>query len=195
LKPSYNNVDLGEVELVVDDTHGSYSRELPRYNFSVLYEMRKEIIDQKAGLARMTVRVPMDNMRRVTVREQDYFYHSITNTPFSLGISLPSKYGKYRVIGGMHLAQKDSFDATEILSGDKWSLHPDWIYCKYHDNHKQFCSQEDSIKHFLELMGAQDNFNWGKKSTELTECKNYDRWNFPDHCKNQESRKSPYYCK
>ena len=91
-----------------------------------------------------------------------------------------------------------SIPATEILSGDNWRLHPYWLYCKYHDNHKKFCSQEDSIKHFLGLKGSEDIFKWGKQSVELPECKNYDsrtRWNFPDHCENPKTRQTPYYCK
>ena len=35
-----------------------------------------------------------------------YFYHNISNTPFTLGIALPNKYGKFRVRGGMEVNQK-----------------------------------------------------------------------------------------
>jgi len=202
LKPNYNSVDLGEVELVDDDTLGSYSRDLPRYNHSVLFQMRKDMIDQEEGMVSMTVRVPMDNMRRVTVREQDYFYHNIPNTSFSLGLTLPSKYGKYRVNGGLNLTEKNSFDATKILSGDNWSVHPDWVYCKFNDNYKKICSQEDSLKHFLELIGAGDNIDWGEKSNVqlLPQCRNYDldsswgSWDIPKYCKYHKAKRTPYYC-
>ena len=53
----------------------------------------------------MTVRVPMDSMRRVTVREQDYFYHWIPG--FSLGLALPNNY---QVRGGLQLGQTNSID-------------------------------------------------------------------------------------
>ena len=68
--------------------------------------MRKEMVDQKDGLARLTVKVHMDDMKRVTIREQEYFYYNISNTPFTLGIVMPSKYGKYRVTGGIELNQR-----------------------------------------------------------------------------------------
>jgi hypothetical protein len=34
---------------------------------------------------------------------KDYFYHNISNTPFTLGIVFPNKYGKYRVNGGLEV--------------------------------------------------------------------------------------------
>ena len=37
--------------------------------------------------------------KRATIRTQEYFYHQISNTPFSLGIALPRDYGRYRVDG------------------------------------------------------------------------------------------------
>ena len=68
------------------------------------------MVDQKDGLARLTVKVHMDEMKRVTVREQEYFYYNISNTPFTLGIVMPSKYGKYRVSGGLELNQNRHID-------------------------------------------------------------------------------------
>ena len=42
--------------------------------------------------------------KRATVRTQDYFYHPISNTPFSLGIALPRDHGKYRVKGEIEVS-------------------------------------------------------------------------------------------
>ena len=54
----------------------------------------------------------MDNMKRVTEREQNYFYTQIHPrfTPYSLGIALPAKYGEYRVSGGLNPSQMDVSD-------------------------------------------------------------------------------------
>merc|ERR1719391_1325277 len=89
----------------------------------------------------MRVKVHMDDMKRVTVREQDYFYYNISNTPFTLGIALPSKYGKYKVQGGMELNQKGRIDVNDMFPDERWKLHPDWVYCEYNyagSNDRQF---------------------------------------------------------
>ena len=76
--------------------------------------MRKEMVDQKEGMNRLTVKVHMDDMKRVAIREQIYFYHNISfpaairdqnylyhqTTFFTLGIAFPSEYGQFRVTGG-----------------------------------------------------------------------------------------------
>merc|ERR1711962_1555239 len=144
LKPNYNSVDLAEVELVHNEKHDE-----PRYNDSGLFMMRKEMVDQKDGLARLTVKVHMDEMKRVTVREQEYFYYNISNTPFTLGIVMPSKYGKYRVSGGLELNQNRHIDANKIFPDDRWKLHPDWVYCEYNyagTDDRKFDSPEKNMK-------------------------------------------------
>merc|ERR1712128_124787 len=170
LKPNYNSVDLAEVELVHNDKHDE-----PRYNDSALYMMRKEMVDQKDGLARLTVKVHMDDMKRVTVREQEYFYYNISNTPFTLGIVMPSKYGKYRVSGGLELNQNRHIDANKIFPDDRWKLHPDWVYCEYNyagTDDRKFDSPEKNMKHFLErLADEKASFNWGQSRVRpLPKC-------------------------
>merc|ERR1719228_2920037 len=170
LKPNYNSVDLAEVELVHNEKHDE-----PRYNDSALFLMRKEMVDQKDGLARLTVKVHMDEMKRVTVREQDYFYYNISNTPFTLGIVMPSKYGKYRVSGGLELNQNMHIDANKIFPDDRWKLHPDWVYCEYNyagTDDRKFDSPEKNMKHFLErLADEKANFNWGQSRVRpLPKC-------------------------
>merc|ERR1719400_2906954 len=148
LKPNYNSVDLAEVELVHDPKF-----EEPRYNDSGLFMMRKEMVDQKDGLARLTVKVHMDEMKRVTVREQEYFYYNISNTPFTLGIAFPSKYGQFRVTGGTEITRIKA-DAAKVFSSDRWKLHPDWVYCEYNyagsNGRPEFDTPENNMRHFLE---------------------------------------------
>jgi len=158
LKPNYNSVDLTEVELVHDPKHDE-----PRFNDSTLFSMRKNMVDQLEGEEHMMVRVHLDDMKRVTIRQQDYFYHNISNTPFTLGIAFPSKYGKYRVTGGMELNQNRDVDPTATFDGDKWKLHPDWVYCEYNyagNGEREFDSPETNMRHFLERLDKHG-MSWG----------------------------------
>merc|ERR1719341_1562903 len=113
LKPNYNSVDLTEVEVVHDPNFNE-----PRHNDTKLLRMRKEMVDQKVGMNRLTVKVDMEDMKRVTIREQNYFYHNISNTPFTLGIAFPSKYGQFRVTGGTEMA-RNATNASRVFSSDQ----------------------------------------------------------------------------
>merc|ERR1719341_1846877 len=196
LKPNYNSVDLAEVELVHNDKH-----EEPRYNDTALYLMRKEMVDQKDGLARLTVKVHMDDMKRVTIREQDYFYYNISNTPFTLGIVMPSKYGKYRVSGGLELNQNRHIDANKIFPDDRWKLHPDWVYCEYNyagTDDRKFDSPEKNMKHFLErLADEKASFNWGQSRVRpLPKCQGngYYQADCPKSAGIPTAGKNSHYC-
>jgi len=159
LKPNYNSVDLAEVELVHDPKYDE-----PRHNDTELFRMRKEMVDQKEGMNRLTVKVHMDDMKRVTIREQNYFYHNISNTPFTLGIAFPSKYGQFRVTGGTEITRNKA-DAAKVFSSDRWKLHPDWVYCEYNyagSNDRQFDTPENNMRHFLDRLSHEGvKFNWG----------------------------------
>merc|ERR1711892_1454315 len=171
LKPNYNSVDLAEVELVHHSKHDE-----PRLNDSTLYNMRKNMVDQLEGEEQMTVKVHLDDMKRVTIRQQDYFYHNISNTPFTLGIVMPSKYGKYRVSGGLELNQNRDFDPTATFAGDNWKLHPDWVYCEYNyagNGHREFDSPETNMRHFLDRI-TNHGMSWGnnQRVRPLPTCEN-----------------------
>ena len=71
----------------------------------VIQQMRMKMVDQKVGMNNLTVKVHMDDMKRATIREQSYFYHDISKTPFTLGIAFPSKYGQFRVTGGTEITR------------------------------------------------------------------------------------------
>merc|ERR1719481_2452391 len=126
----------------------------------------------------MMVKVHLDDMKRVTIRQQDYFYHTISNTPFTLGIAFPSEYGKYRVSGGMEINQNKNanFDPTTTFAGDNWKLHPDWVYCEYNyagNGHKEFDSPETNMRHFLKRIN-KDGLSWGndQRVRPLPTCEN-----------------------
>merc|ERR1719461_514863 len=163
LKPNYNSVDFAEVELVHNPKQNRHDE--PRYNDSGLFMMRKDMVDQQEGMQSLKVKVHLDDMKRVTVREQDYFYYNISNTPFTLGIALPTKYGKYRVRGGLELNQKGRIDVNKLFPDERWKLHPDWVYCEYNyagQEDRRHDTPEKNMRHFLErLADERASFNWG----------------------------------
>jgi len=201
LKPDYNIVDLAEVELVHDKslkslTREGYETDEPRYNHSGLFKMRKEMVDHTAGQTRLTVKVHQDEMRRAVVREQDYFYVGIsTNTPFSLGIAVPSKYGHFRVMGGLQLDQQNT---SQIFSDERWSVHPGWVYCKFNFEQKS-SSQKKVLKHFLKRMEIEGSkFKYGQPviTRHLPGCTSY--WGPAYFCKDLpqilSAEENPHFC-
>ena len=78
--------------------------------------MRKEMVDQREGMSQMKVKVHMDDMKRATIREQNYFYSNISNTPFTLGLAFPAKYGQFRVKGGTELTRKGGDGECHLTS-------------------------------------------------------------------------------
>jgi len=199
LKPNYNSVDMAEVELVYNETSDE-----PRQNDSTLFLMRQEMVNQKDGVARMTVKVHMDHMKRVTIREQDYFYHNISNTPFTLGIVFPEKYGKYRVVGGLEVNdmndpqnRQPGNGPSSYLSGDQWKLHPDWVYCEYNyggQADRMFDTPETNMMHFLDRLEEERTmFDWGQSRVRpLPKCQGStyrpDCTKLDEHQEDQEDR-------
>jgi len=176
LKPNYNSVDLAEVELV--DTY----LDEPRGNDSQLLAMRKEMVNQVSGQNYLRVKQHFDDMKRATVRTQDYFYHPVSNTPFSLGIALPRDHGKYRVKGEIEVSLA-KFNISDLFKGKSWRLHPDWVYCEYNyagTPYREFNTPEDNMKHFFVKM-QQPEWNWGTPNVlPLPNCK--DKQKFEPNC-------------
>lgn len=115
----------------------------------------------------ISVKFHYDNMRRVAIVDQDYYYAPLPNTPFSLGIVLPSNYKtwmKARDEIQSSLFLKINF--ADFFVGQNWKVHPDWVYCKYHylEGH-EFESPEIELLHFLEKMNDKE-FKWAEQYEE-----------------------------
>ncbi|XP_030025164.1 voltage-dependent calcium channel subunit alpha-2/delta-3 isoform X4 [Manduca sexta] len=158
LKPSYNSVDMIEVELF-DDDRG------PRNFSKELTTLRKEIIDQKTGNKVMDVKYHLDDMKRVSRAKKHYFWTGISDSPFTLVVTIPENYGRHRItppptddIHRLSLTSKN-ISARQYLS-DKWSVHPDWMYCRHYE--RTFSSPEDELLYFLERV-AKPGWRWPAK--------------------------------
>ncbi|XP_046661084.1 voltage-dependent calcium channel subunit alpha-2/delta-3 isoform X3 [Homalodisca vitripennis] len=147
LKPSYNSVDMTDVELM-DDGQGPH-------NFSKkLLEFREKLVQ---GNITSSISLPMkqhfDNMKRVMRGIRFYYYKPIRDSPFTLVVSLPDHYGRYQVdaVVETHLL-KSSKGKLNFFEGKNWKVHPDWLYCKYRmdtEETQSFLSPEEEVEHFF----------------------------------------------
>ncbi|XP_071635813.1 voltage-dependent calcium channel subunit straightjacket isoform X2 [Temnothorax longispinosus] len=142
LKPAYNSVDMAEVELVDNDKG-------PRDFANGLIVMRNKVVNQTTGNSILYTKYHYDDMKRVGRVKRKYDYMGITDTPFTVVVSLPEHDSEnYRVhaIEEIHRSH-----AKDYFAGSNWRVHPDWMYCKYHyEGEHRFNSSELQLLHFLE---------------------------------------------
>ncbi|CAB3241021.1 unnamed protein product, partial [Arctia plantaginis] len=158
LKPSYNSVDMIEVELF-DDDRG------PRNFSKELTALRQEVIDQKTGNKVMNAKYHLEDMKRVSRGKRHYFWTGISDSPFTLVVVIPENYGRHRItppptddIHRLSLTSKN-ISARQYLS-DKWTVHPDWLYCRHYE--RTFSSPEEELLYFLERV-AKPGWRWPAK--------------------------------
>ncbi|KAK4887644.1 hypothetical protein RN001_003915 [Aquatica leii] len=159
IKPTFNRVDLAEVELI-DDTNE------PRDFNKSLLEMRDKVIRQMTGHDSFKVKIHLDNMRRVMLGRRHYFYTKIG--PFSLVVTFPDNYGFCKI-------KYEGKNSTEFIQNSKqlnglrhtkhWKIHPEWLYCKnYGPKRLQFDSPEKELLYFLNEL-EHNNWKWYKYCT------------------------------
>ncbi|CAG0883373.1 unnamed protein product [Darwinula stevensoni] len=162
LKPDYSAVDLTAVELPEE------GGDFPLRNNSKLLKMRQNMVNQVSGYEkRLSVRIHLDSMRRVTVRDQSYAYYPIENTTFSLGVAWPADYGDLKFRGQVEIKlQQSRVNVTSYLTGDfNWTVHPEWVYCKYRSvTDPPFESPEIEVLHFI---ARTQNAGWRWLSTRV----------------------------
>ncbi|KAJ9576033.1 hypothetical protein L9F63_007133, partial [Diploptera punctata] len=158
LKPSYNSVDMAEVELVDD------YREARDLN-PKLREFRNNVINQSTGSLVLEVKYHYDDMKRASTMKRHYFYTGIENTPFTLVVALPDRYGLATVHAQVEVRRlyNEGTNATQYFQGKNWKIHPEWTYCKYHyDTEHDFASPEEEFLTFLVKTGLP-NWKWLSK--------------------------------
>ncbi|XP_063927225.1 voltage-dependent calcium channel subunit alpha-2/delta-3-like isoform X2 [Zophobas morio] len=152
LKPAYNRVDMIEVEVLDDGSE-------PRHFADEILEFRRRVVMQETGDITLEVKRHLDDMRRLVTGTRHYYYMGVNNTPFTIVISLPGKYGFYKVEHSVEndihrMRSDDKIDKseggwlTQFFTGN-WTLHPDWHYCRYMDDRHYFETPEEELLHFL----------------------------------------------
>ncbi|KAG1680306.1 Voltage-dependent calcium channel subunit alpha-2/delta-3 [Nymphon striatum] len=153
VKPSFNNVDLTEVESVIKDDQYFGPEDIDRN----LKKLRKNMIDSKENDLMLRVNVHYDNMQRVASHQKRYYYGPINETPFSLGLVLPIGYGHNKIVGKVKVTQASARNYIGYLRGN-WSLHPDWVYCQFR-NHSEPQNPKNLLLNLLlgdEAIGRTD---------------------------------------
>ncbi|XP_017839483.1 voltage-dependent calcium channel subunit alpha-2/delta-3 isoform X1 [Drosophila busckii] len=154
LKPAYNSVDMIEVELLDDDR-------APRDFNPVLMTIRDSIIKQHTGSKWMLVKNHFDEMKRVARVKRQYYWTAIKNTPFTLVITYPERYGVSRVEPraehDIHRTYITGKDIRSFFDGKRWKIHPDWLFCK--QTNKTFRTPETELLYFVDRM-SEPGWHW-----------------------------------
>ncbi|KRF79596.1 voltage-dependent calcium channel subunit alpha-2/delta-3 isoform X3 [Drosophila virilis] len=161
LKPAYNSVDMIEVELLDDD------RAARDFN-PVLMTIRDAIINQSTGSKWMLVKNHFDEMKRVARVKRQYYWTAIKNTPFTLVISYPERYGVSRVEPrteqDIHRTYITGKNIRSFFDGKRWKIHPDWLFCK--QTNKTFRTPETELLYFVDRM-SEPGWHWPSSRSAL----------------------------
>ncbi|XP_064542057.1 voltage-dependent calcium channel subunit alpha-2/delta-3 isoform X1 [Drosophila montana] len=162
MNPNYNSIDFTEVEHLFEDQN-------PREPGQSILNLRSAMVHHEANEFRdIPVKFHYDKMRRVSEEKQDYFFAPLPNTPFTLGIVMPSEYGKTWIKVGDEVDKNKHMkvNISEFFIGENWKVHPDWVYCKYHylEGH-EFKTPEAELREFLEKMMKPD-WKWPEQYAE-----------------------------
>ncbi|KAL7739974.1 hypothetical protein ACLKA6_007481 [Drosophila palustris] len=122
MNPNYNSIDFTEVEHLFEDTK-------PREPGDSILNIRRSMVHNEAKEFKdISVKFHYDRMRRVSEEKQDYFFAPLPNTPFTLGIVMPSDYGKTWIKVGDEVDKNKHMkvNISEFFIGENWKVHPDW---------------------------------------------------------------------
>ncbi|ELU02468.1 hypothetical protein CAPTEDRAFT_2293 [Capitella teleta] len=133
VKPNYNSVDLAEVEIAASNSH-----------------LRRRMVNRETGSLTMEVKMHYDDMKRITVRKNHYFFTDIEGTPFSLGIALPDGYGMNWLDGQRQINKDTVFMHFIIKSKPRYVNLVTRNYCRMDTNETRQDSVEMLLK-YLEL--------------------------------------------
>ncbi|KAG9280142.1 voltage-dependent calcium channel subunit alpha-2/delta-4 [Astyanax mexicanus] len=127
-KPNYNSVDLSEVEW--EDTEDT---------------LRTAMVKGETGTMSLDVRATVDKRRRVVFLKNEYFYTTINETPFSLGVVLTRGHGKYTFIGNISVEEGlHDLTASDVIIANEWN------YCETDiDPHHRKLTQFQAVIRYL----------------------------------------------
>ncbi|CAG9864364.1 unnamed protein product [Phyllotreta striolata] len=121
LKPTFNRVDILEVEILNDDRE-------PRLFGDSVVKFRDKLVNQRSNEpVILKVKYTLNDNKRLMLGCRHYYFAPIG--PFTLGVVLPDKYG-FDIVNKTLIDRPDPIDSAASLNSRFWKVHPDWIYCK-----------------------------------------------------------------
>ncbi|RXN17826.1 voltage-dependent calcium channel subunit alpha-2 delta-4 [Labeo rohita] len=127
-KPNYNSVDLSEVEW--EDTEDA---------------LRTAMVKGESGTLFLDVRATVEKGKRVVFLKNEYFYTTINETPFSLGIVLTKGHGKNAFIGNVSVEE-----GLHDLTASDVTIANEWTYCETDiDPHHRKLTQFQAVVRYL----------------------------------------------
>lgn len=118
LKPTFNRVDLLELE-ILDDLNE------PRLFDESVVKLREKVVYKGQGTCFLKVKFPLDDLKRVVLSGRHYFYTDIG--PFGFSIVLPDRYGLIKINDSK--VSPPRHGNKGLLNSKYWKVHPDWTYC------------------------------------------------------------------
>ncbi|KAH8323327.1 hypothetical protein KR067_005091 [Drosophila pandora] len=187
INPNYNSIDFTEVEHLFED-------QSPREPGDSILMIRNAMVRHESQEFKdISVKFHYDKMRRVSEEKQDYFFAPLPNTPFTLGIVMPTEYGKTWIKVGEEVLKNKHMkvNISDFFVGENWKVHPDWVYCKYHylEGH-EFNNSEAELRTFLSKMVKSD---W-KWSEQYDEDESDRKGNNDLNCGRKTLDDDAYYC-
>ncbi|XP_055595759.1 voltage-dependent calcium channel subunit alpha-2/delta-3 [Uranotaenia lowii] len=197
LKENYNSVDLTEIEQVLNNLTDANDESLTgREENPLMEELRQELVLSNFGkMLKVPVRFHYDQMRRVSLEYQDYYFAPLNTTPFSLGLALPHDYGNTWIKVGDEIKRNQHMgqNISDFFVGENWKVHPEWVYCKYHylEGH-EFKTPEDELRHFLVRL-YEPNWKWSQQYEPEPDDMEKDGLDEPN-CGRKTLDDDAYYC-
>ncbi|CAH1173790.1 unnamed protein product [Phaedon cochleariae] len=121
LKPTFNRVDICEVEILNDENE-------PRVFNELIVKFRDRLVNQNQSIpVTLNVKYPLNDNKRVMLTNRHYYFAPVG--PFTLGVVLPDKYG-FDIIDKSKIELPTVESTSYLLASSFWKVHPDWIYCR-----------------------------------------------------------------
>lgn len=106
-----------------------------------LRQLRSSLVHGLRGnLTDIPLKLHYNNMRRISRQKFDYYFAPLEETAFSIGVALPSTYGKFflKVDDEINKNKHMGTNITAFFQGKNWKIHPKWL-------DKHFCFVIDPI--------------------------------------------------